>query len=456
MIVDRLLRIKPSAISAFTPGSLQSRVLGVSQLREVVTSNFTPILTAFISVAFNFFYLFYFSWLLALLVLAAGVVLSVSTLYAASKRVSQFKMMTELDGVMLASTNETISGIQEVRSFDATDDFFKKYVSIIRPMIRAIFNATRLNDRVDVLSSSTTYILYLFLFPMAYTLAMQGDTLSTGQIIAFLTCTQTFLSNFQSAIDKTITATVQVSTYWQRALEVLDLSTEEVFPNTTPKRFNGSLDVSNLSYSFDNSRSSTVSNKKRMILQDLNFSCKPASSTLIIGSPGSGKSTLLSILSLIIEDYSGSIVVSDVPLNSITPRIYRAHISNVPQQLLFQQGSIKTNLTSGLSIAEDSIQSLLSQFGLDDYINKLPMKLGTVITPTAQSIPDLIKKKLLLVRAALRRSKYIFIDDTLTGLDPDDCKSILNYFKTNGATVICTTTDSSLSSYFDSLVNLDT
>jgi ABC-type bacteriocin/lantibiotic exporter with double-glycine peptidase domain len=149
------------------------------------------------------------------LVLFAGLVLSISTLIAASQRVKQFKSLTELDGVMLASTNETITGIQELRSFDVTDDFFRNYTFVIRPLVKAIFNATRLNDRVDVLSGSTTYILYLFLFPVAYAIGSDGESLSTGTIIAFLTCTQTFLTSFQSAIDKTVTSVVKISTDWQ-------------------------------------------------------------------------------------------------------------------------------------------------------------------------------------------------------------------------------------------------
>jgi ABC-type bacteriocin/lantibiotic exporter with double-glycine peptidase domain len=454
MIIDRLLRIKPDAISAFSSGSLQSRVLGVSQLRETITSNLTPILTAYISVVFNLLYLFYFSWQLALIVILAGSILAISTLIAASLRVKQFKTLTELDGVMLASTNETITGIQELRSFDVTDDFFRNYTTTIRPLIKAIFNSTRLNDRVDVLSGSTTYILYLFLFPIAYSIATDGLSLSTGTIIAFLTCTQTFLSSFQSAIDKTVTSAVKVLTYWQRALEVLELPTEPSHPKTTPKVFDGSISVVNLTFSYPPSiLTPDILNKP--VITDINFNLTPSSSLLLVGPPGCGKSTILSLLSAMHENYTGSIFVSNTPLDKVSPRIYRAHISNAPQQLLFQQGSLKSNISSGLSVSDTTISNLLPIFGLDKFIDSLPMKLGTVVTPLAPSLPIAVKKKLFLLRAAIRSAKYVFLDDSLSGLSLEDCQSIISYFKSKGVTIVCTSSSTDLSSLFNQVLAIN-
>ena len=64
LMIDRLLKIDPSHINTFTQGSLQSRVLGLAQLRSIVSSNLTPILTALTS--FYLIYLsFYYSWQLA-------------------------------------------------------------------------------------------------------------------------------------------------------------------------------------------------------------------------------------------------------------------------------------------------------------------------------------------------------------------------------------------------------
>lgn len=458
MMVDRLLRIKPDYINTFTPGSLQSRVLGISQLRQTITSNLTPILTAFLSVVFNFIYLFFFSWQLSLLVLAAALLLGTSTYFAAVSRLKYFKSLTEIDGLMLQSTNDTINGIQELRIYNTADGIFKNFSGVIKPLIVAIFNATRLNDRVDVLSGATTYILYIFLFPLAYWLVTSdSSSLSIGSIIAFLTCTQTFLSNFQSAINSSITSFVQVSTYWQRATDVIDLPSEKSSINRTPQSFDGSLSVHNLGYKYpmSTSKANQISIKDNTLFQNISFSVEPGKSFLVVGKTCSGKSTLVDLLCGMHEGYAGSIVVSGENLSDISPRVYRNYISHIPQELLFHQGSLEMNITNGMNVDYNLIDELLTRFYLKDYINNLPMKLATVVSPAASSIPIEVKKKIMLIKSAIKCSKYIFMDDTLSGINESEVKLILDFYRSKGSTVISTSLDQRLVKLFDSYISLD-
>jgi len=454
MMVDRLLRIKPDSISVFSPGSLQSRVLGISQLRSIVTSNLTPILTAYLSVIFNLVYLVLFSWQLTILVALAGIILGFSTYLAATDRLIYFKSLTETDGLMLSSANDGINGISELRSFDTEQDFLRRFTDVVKPLISAIFNATRLSNRVDTLSSQTTYILYIFLLPLAYVLstASGSDTpvLDTGKAVAFLTCTQTFLTSFQQAIDKTISSFVQIATYWSRAFDVLELPTESSDISKSPAQFDGSIDVSKHSFSFK-----TEDIVLPPVIKDLSFNVEPHSSTLLFGENGSGKSTLLSLLSGMHDDYSGTIFFSNHDLSTLSPRLFRNSISNVPQNLLFIQGSLQANLASGLSVSQEQIEELLPIFFLDDFVKSLPMKLGTVVSPMAPSVPSLLKKKMFLLRSAIKNPKYLFVDDAFTGMDVDEISSILAYFKKKGTTVLATSSDSSIKRCFDTVIDIE-
>ena len=453
LMVDRLLRIKPDSISIFTPGSLQSRVLGISQLRSIVTSNLTPILTAYLSVLFNLVYLVLFSWQLTILVAIAGFTLGFSTYLAANNRLKYFKSLTETDGLMLSAANDGINGISELRNFDTEQDYLQRFTNVVKPLISAIFNATRLSNRVDTLSSQTTYILYIFLLPLAYSLSSGAGSetpiLDTGKAVAFLTCTQTFLSSFQKAIDKTISSFVQIATYWSRAFDVLQLPTESSDISKSPAQFDGSIDVNKLSYSY---KSDDV--VLPAVIKDLTFSVNANSTVLLFGENDSGKSTLLSLLSYMHDDYTGSIFFSNHDLKSLSPRLFRNSISNVPQNLLFIQGSLQANLSSGLSVSQEQIIELLPLFFLDDFVNSLPMKLGTVVSPMAPAIPSLLKKKMFLLRSAIKNPKYIFVDDAFSGMDIHEASSILDYFKSKGTTVLATSSDPDIRTCFDYVVDI--
>lgn len=453
MMVDRLLRLRPDLVSTFSVGSMQSRVLGISGLRQTITLNIIPVLTAYLSVIFNLIYLWTFSWRMTSIVLLGAVIIAISTYYAALKRIKYFSAMTELDGTLLGTTNDAINGISELRTFGTSGNYFEKYSLIVRPLIIAIFNSITFKDRVDLLTDMVLYVTYIFLLPTAYFLVNSGETILTiGSVIAFLTCTQTFLTKFEEGIDKTITSLVQIATYWERAQEVISLEAEKSSLDGTPKNFNGSISARKLSFSIKPTKLNKGSAK--YIIKDLSFKVIPGSNNLILGKPGSGKTTLLALLSGMHKSYEGEIIISNSELKLISPRVYRSYISNVSQVLIFMQGSIKNNLSAGLSIASNRISSLLKIFFLDEFFNTLPMGLGTVISPLAPTLPTLIKKKLFLLKATIKSPKYIFIDETFSEMDKKEIKKILDFYKSNGCTVITTTSDTSLTNLFDQIIEI--
>ena len=138
----------------------------------------------------------------------------------------------------------------------------------------------------------------------------------------------------------------------------------------------------------------------------------------------------------------------------MAPRVFRNHISNVPQSLIFMQGSIKNNLSAGLSVSSDRINNLLKDFFLDEFMKTLPMGLGTVVSPMAASIPIQIKKKLFLLKATIKSPKYIFVDETFCDIDKNETKAILEFYKSRGSTLITTSSDKSLSELFDQTIEI--
>ena len=445
LMIDRLLKIDPSHINTFTQGSMQSRVLGLAQLRTIVSSNLTPILTALASVFFNFIYLFYYSWQLALIVLIAGLILACSTIFGAIQRTKYFKSMTEIDGNLVSLTNDIINGIADVRASDTFGDLYNRFTKVTSPLINAVFNATRMADRVTVLSNSSLYLTYIFLLPAAYYLYQAGDAeLTPGSIISFLTCAQIFLSNFQVGINLFIIAWVQTSTYWDRAVDVVKLPIEgQNIPKPARQVLaNGKLHVSKLS-------SSEETSEDNIYFKDVSFDVPYGSSHLLIGPEGCGKSTIMQYLCDVDIGYSGTINAGGVDIKTVEPRAYRSNIAFVPQVQYFQQGTIFSNIASTQSITKQEFSSVLIGLGLSNYLQSLPMKLGTVISPKAEFLPYEIRRKLLIAKACIKRCDYIFIDNGLDGLDSSVVLSIMKYLQSTRKTILVTSSNRDFIPIFD-------
>ena len=449
LMIDRLLKIDPAEINLFTQGSMQSRVLGLAQLRSIVSSNLTPILTALTSVFFNFIYLFYYSWQLAIIVLLSGLILASSTIYGAIQRTKYFKSMTEIDGNLVSLTNDIIAGIADLRASDTFGDLYNRFTKVTSPLVNAVFSATRMADRVTVLSNSSLYITYIFLLPAAYYLYQSGDAaLTAAAIISFLTCAQIFLTNFQVGINLFIIAWVQISTYWDRAIDVVKLPIEgqDIIRPAKQLMPNAKLNISNLSY--------LHSSIDSQYFKNVSFDVPYGSSHLLLGPEGCGKSTLMQFLCDVDSNYTGTINVGGVDIKSVEPRAYRSSIAFVPQIQYFQQGTIFSNIASTQSITKEEFSTVMSGLGLSDYLQSLPMKLGTVISPKAEFLPFEIRKKLLIAKACIKRCDFIFIDNGLDGLEIEVAQSIMNYLKLQGKTILVTSSNKEFVALFDSFTHL--
>jgi len=117
--------------------------------------------------------------------------------------------------------------------------------------------------------------------------------------------------------------------------------------------------------------------------------------------------------------------------------------------LQVRQGTIFDNICHGIDVGQGEVDQCLKDFSLEEFINSLPLKLGTIISPHASTVPDIYKKRMFLARASLRKSRYIFIDDILTGLELEEVRKIISYFKKNGSSILATTSDAAIVECFD-------
>jgi len=146
----------------------------------------------------------------------------------------------------------------------------------------------------------------------------------------------------------------------------------------------------------------------------------------LIGKNGSGKTTLFRILTGLIHDYSGTVVVRNV--DNRKSRI--AAIINDPS--LFLNLSAFDNMKAQaylLGIHEDKkIELAISDAGLNDCKKKLVKNFSLGMT-----------QRLKLAMALLESPEILILDEPANGLDPDGIvalRTLLIRLKRNGMTIL--------------------
>ncbi|TLN02685.1 ABC transporter ATP-binding protein, partial [bacterium] len=91
------------------------------------------------------------------------------------------------------------------------------------------------------------------------------------------------------------------------------------------------------------------------VVQDLTLEVKAGESIALVGHSGAGKSTLLNLVIGFVRPTGGRILLDGRDMKEIDLRTYRRFISVVPQESILFEGSVRENITYGLSNVPDGV-----------------------------------------------------------------------------------------------------
>ncbi len=163
----------------------------------------------------------------------------------------------------------------------------------------------------------------------------------------------------------------------------------------------------------------------KQILSDLSLCIEEGITTCIMGPSGCGKTTLLRIISGLETADEGEIISDAKRLSFV-----------------FQEDRLSENYTAvsnikfvvGKSVPRKTIIEMLTEFGLEDSMNK-----------PVRELSGGMKRRVAIARALCAPYDLLIMDEPLRGLDEKLKQSVMNTIKqkTKGKTVILVTHDTS-------------
>jgi ABC-type multidrug transport system fused ATPase/permease subunit len=153
-------------------------------------------------------------------------------------------------------------------------------------------------------------------------------------------------------------------------------------------------------------------------LKNISIKFKTGSINAIVGPSGSGKSTLIDLLPRLRLPSAGIIKIDGVNIAEYTLKSLRQLISYSPQSPQIFDGTIKNHILYGKSDATDKeLQDAVQLAGAEEFINKLPKGLNTIIGDDAVKLSGGQRQRLDLARALIKKSKILILDEPNSNLD---------------------------------------
>lgn len=154
------------------------------------------------------------------------------------------------------------------------------------------------------------------------------------------------------------------------------------------------------------------------ILRGLDLHVKKGETIAIVGESGSGKSTLLNLVLGFNLPKSGEVLIDGKDVNKINLHSYRRHIAIVPQNSVLFTGTIRENITYGISkVSEKRLWEVIEAARLREFIEKLPHGLDTVIEEKGANLSGGQRQRISIARAIIRDPRVIIFDEATSALD---------------------------------------
>ena len=161
----------------------------------------------------------------------------------------------------------------------------------------------------------------------------------------------------------------------------------------------------------------TYPNKKSPVLSNLNLEFQARKVTALIGESGAGKSTVIKLLAGILQPTAGEIFWNELPTSCMEKNSMLSKISYVPQAPHLFNAPLIKNFTMFDTLDDGKLKIFLSELNLSLDLN------------SSQKLSRGQLQRLGLIRALLKDTPIILLDEPTAGLDESTEQKVLALIK---------------------------
>lgn len=319
----------------------------------------------------------------------------------------RFEMIEEVESKMTTSIQENVNGIRVVKAFNTEIDEITKFDQFSTKYRE---ESRRLNNMSSIywgLSDFSAFASYTITLAVAISLSQQG-LMTTGDIIASLMYIGMLiwplrgLGRMIGDFGKAIIANKRIE-------EVLDTPSEYIVDGTLEPEITGDIEFIDVKYRYTENAD---------LLNGVSFKIKPGQTVALIGKTGAGKSTVASLLTRLIDNDEGEILLNGVNIKEIKKHHVRENIGLVLQDPFLYAKSIYDNISIGQpQTPQEKVINAAKIAAIDNDINKFDKGYETLVGEKGVTLSGGQKQRIAIARMLLLQKPVVIFDDSLSAVD---------------------------------------
>ncbi len=360
-----------------------------------------------------------FSWVIALILLAAAIPAALVRYYYARARFrfEQENTESERQAWYYHWVLTDSSHAKEVRLFNLGPLFRERFKNFRTDLRKGRLQLAKYRTLSDSASQAIVVIALFGTFAFIAYSTLQ-NTISVGDLVMYFLAFQLGIG-FIQAILNSLAGLYEDNLFLSNFYQFLDLkpaiqSPEE--PALIPRPDVQRIAFQDVHFSYPGGTREAVSG--------IDLSLNPGEVIALVGENGSGKTTLIKLLCRLYDPDSGSITVNGIDLRRFDPVAWRKEISVIFQDYVHYYLSASENIWVG-NVERDqdpaTIAKAANRSGADAVIQRLPEGYKTNLGhwfSGGQELSEGEWQKVALARAFFRDSNIVVLDEPTSSLDP--------------------------------------
>ncbi|KAM4688621.1 ATP-binding cassette sub-family B member 5-like [Discoglossus pictus] len=356
-----------------------------------------------------------YGWQLALVIVAASPLISMSTAVSAKMLVSLTSKELSAYAKAGAVAEEVLSSIRTVVAFGGQDKEINRYTN-------SLGEAKKFGIKKAIISQLAVGCMYFIIYATyglgfwyATTLILGDSGYTIGNaIVVFFSVIMSSYCFGQATSHFEAFSVARGAAY--NIFKIIDqTSTIDSFSahGYKPDNLNGNVEFKNVNFCYP-------SRPDVQVLKGLNLKVKSGQTVALVGQSGCGKSTTVQLLQRLYDPEEGKILVDGHDIRSLNVRHYREFIGVVSQEPVLFGTTIKTNIKYGREdVTDEEIVKAAKEANAYNFIMALPDKFETLVGERGAQLSGGQKQRIAIARALVRNPKILLLDEATSALDTE-------------------------------------